>query len=215
MKLFPIPITKQLNESDGVIYGEFLGNSYKRMHNGKVVTESSFRIVKSIGIAEKYLINKSLFRIYYDGGVYNGFRHNNDSAPSFKEGNSYLLLLKRTSYGFKPYMDKLGVYDLKYDRESTYLVSQAFPKHPKIGVIPYNTYELWIRTVFGSYMDSTHSDKYVYRPKIQAKRLPASVGIYETEEKQIDGDSKIGIFWVAIMFGLLGAMRMRQLKYSK
>lgn len=210
MKLFPIPITKQLNESDGVIFGEFLGDSYKRMHNGKIVTESSFKIIKSVGITEKYLINKSLFRVYYDGGVYNGFRYNNESAPRFKEGKSYMVLLKRTSYGFKPYMDKLGVYDLKSDRESTHLISQAFPKHPKIGIVPYNTFDLWIRTVYGSYMDSTHSDKFVYMPKKDTGRHPAS-----TFQAEAEDETKIGIFWVALIFGFLGAMRLRQLRYSK
>ena len=35
-RLVPVPFNKQLSESDGVLMGQFIGQSYRRMRDGKV-----------------------------------------------------------------------------------------------------------------------------------------------------------------------------------
>jgi hypothetical protein len=210
-KLFPIPFNKQLNEADGIIYGEFLGQNYKKMHNGKVVTEASFRLVQSVGLDNRYLVNKNLFRIYFDGGIWQGLGHQNANAPVFKLEKEYVILLKKTEFGFKPLMDKLGSYKVIRDRDVFGIRSMAFPKHPKIGFLPYKTFDLWVKTVYGSYMSDSRANKFVYIPSKKVDRAPASL----SEDKPVSKKSKINIFWVAIAFGVLGALRMRQLRHSK
>ncbi len=210
-KLFPVPFNKQLNEADGVIYGEFLGQSYKKMHTGKIVTEASFRLIQSVGVGNRYLVNKNLFRVYFDGGIWQGLHHVNDTAPKFKNSVEYVILLKRDEFGFRPQMDKLGTYEVIRNKDVFGIKSLAFPTHPKIGFIPYRTFDLWVKTVYGSYMDETRENKFVYREHKKADRAPASI----SKETKVTKKPSISIFWVAMIFGLLGALRMRKYRHSK
>jgi hypothetical protein len=210
--LVPVPFVKQLSESDGVLLGEFKGKSYKRMHDGKVVTESSFLIDKTIGIDSRYLVNKNIFKIYYDGGVYQDMHYDNENAPEFEEGREYVIVLKRDSFGYRPYMEKLGAYTITYNRDNNFLISQAFPEHPNLGVIPLNRFNMWVRSVYGSSLGQKISDKYTnieMKARAHQQRSPSSV---EEEKSLSANESTIGIFWVALIFGFLGAARMRKVR---
>jgi len=205
-KLFPVPFSKQLKEADGIIYGEFLGESYKKLPDDKIVTEASFRLIQSVGLNNRYLVNKNLFRVQYDGGVWQGLRHRNPNAPKFNLDVKYVILLKKGKYAFSPLMDKLGTYEVMKDREVLGIKSLAFPRHPQIGFIPYKTFDLWVKTVYGTYMSQDRENKFVFVPSVKQDRKPAAL----EEKKPMKKKTSIGIFWFAILFGVLGALKLRR-----
>lgn len=211
-KLVPIPITKQISEADGVILGEFNGKIYKKDREGKVLTEASFRILKSAGVNSRYLVNRNQFSIHYDGGVWQSLVYENENAPEFVEGSQYVILLERDNFGYKPYFDKLGVYDFYGKNDETIISSVAFPAHPGLGEVSFKTFDIWVRTSFGSYLSDIPTDKHISEKEHQDqhKRSIAS----EDDQEGVEVPS-VNIFWLAVIFGLIGAARIRRVKSRK
>ncbi len=210
-QIFPIPMKKQLNEADGVILGEYLGQVYKKDHEGKILTEASFKILKSAGIGNRYLVNKNVFTIHYEGGEWQELIYENPNAPEFALSSQYIILVQRDSFGFRPYYDKLGVYDYEGRGDQFRLISMAFPDHPNLGKIPYRSFDIWVRTTFGDYLTNYHTDKFVY--EVKRKEVGRAIASYD-EEKSADGTS-VNILWFSVLFGVIGAMRMRRVKTWK
>ncbi|EQC43307.1 hypothetical protein [Bacteriovorax sp. Seq25_V] len=210
-QIFPIPMKKQLNEADGVILGEYLGQVYKKNHEGKILTEASFKILKSAGIGNRYLVNRNVFTVHYEGGEWQELVYDNPNAPRFALNSQYVILVQRDSFGFKPYYDKLGVYDYEGRGDQYQLISMAFPDHPNLGKIPYRSFDIWVRTTFGDYLEDYRSDKYVFEDS--KKELGRAIASYEDEKAS--ESSSVNILWFSVLFGVIGAMRMRRVKTWK
>jgi len=87
----------------------------------------------------------------------------------------------------------------------------AFPDHPNLGKIPYRSFDIWVRTTFGDYLTNYHTDKFVY--EVKRKEVGRAIASYD-EEKSADGTS-VNILWFSVLFGVIGAMRMRRVKTWK
>lgn len=214
-KLFPVPFSKQLSEADGIIYGVFLGEGSKKLPDGKIVTEASFKLNKTVGLENRYLVNKKLFKIQFDGGEWQGLRHQNRTAPQFIVNKAYVVLIKKGQYAFTPYMDRLGAYEVIYevidDQETLGVKSLAFPEHPKLGFIPYRTFDILVHSAYGSYMSETSANQFVYIPKKDIERTPGSI---DEEESPVKKKGQMNALWFALILGLLGAYKMRKTRRS-
>lgn len=208
-KLIPVPIQKQVNEADGVIYGEYTGKIYKKDREGRILTESSFKVEKSSGLANRYLLNRNQFTIHFEGGVWQGLTYENQNAPNFEANTKYIVLLEKDSFGFKPYYDKLGVYEVKGKGREEYLTSIAFPENNNLSKIPLEAFEYIVSSNFGHELQEYDQNKITFDKKEKSRGL-ASQEILE--DSQVPS---IHIFWLAMFFGFLGAMRMRRVKSRK
>ncbi len=203
----PLSFEKQLKSSEGVILGQFLGSNSKRLRDGKIVTEVNFKVVKSVGIDQRFMLNTNFFKFYFDGGVWNGVEVRNLNKPLFQKDSDYVVLLEKTSFGFKLHNDKSGVYDLIENARESSVVSQAFPTHPEYGSASIDQFNLWVRIVHGNYLEEIHSDRYIHRGKKRDGRAPASL-----TEKQSEKKSSIHIIWYAVLLGVFGALHIRSRK---
>lgn len=208
-KLIPIPIQKQITEADGVILGEYTGHIYKKDREGRIVTEASFKVYKSSGISSRYLLNTNQFTLHYEGGNWQGLNYENQNAPEFEEKTKYVILVEKDSFGFRPYYDKLGVYEIKGKNEDEYLRSQAFPGNHHLNKISYKAFDYIVSSNFGHELQEYNQNKINFK-KQGNSRMIASEEF--AEDSQVPS---IHIFWLAMFFGFLGAMRIRSTKSRK
>ena len=138
----PIPLKTQIAESDGFVHGKFVEEKYKRSRTGQVLTEASFEVIYSSGDIQKSLINNNLFKVIYPGGKWQGVIHRVSGAPSFKQSEEVVLLIKNTNEG--PILHNLGLgkYNIIRENKSVFLKSSIFPNHPELGKINYTKLQL-------------------------------------------------------------------------
>ncbi len=201
---------RQLKRAAGVMHGTYLGQNVKKSKDGHILTEASFIIKKSVGVDERSIINRKYFKVYYDGGKWNGVNYQNANAPSFEAGKDYVLVVKQTTSGFKLADDKLSVYSVERDGTETVVVSQAFPEHKDIGVTKIDQFDVWVKIAYGDYLQEIQGDKYIFKPSRRKTRAPASLS--ETSEKNTK--TNIHILWYVLILGVIGALRIRSRKSS-
>lgn len=205
-ELLQVPLSKQLSESNAIIMGTYEGSFPKKLSNGEVVTNVSFKLEKSVGLGSRELLNKNSFSFVYKGGVWQGIDYPNKIRPTFIKGRKYIVLLRKGDYEFYPLYSRLGVYNVIGREGEEEVISQAFPKNSRFGANSFSTFNLWVASIYGDSLKGIGSDKDIYVNKSNERKI-ASI-----EEKQEAKKYHISIFWLVILFGLLGAAHLRQTK---
>lgn len=207
-QLFEIPLSKQLSESNAIIMGEYQDSYVKKLSNGKVVTNVTFKLDKSVGLGNKKQLSKNSFSFVYEGGQWQGINYPNENKPRFITGRRYIVLLVKGEQEFYPFYNRLGVYNVIGRTGEEEVVSQAFPANDTFGANSYNTFNMWVSTVFGEGLEGLGSDKDVFKNNESGRKI-ASV---DDGSSPITTGYKIPIYWLVIIFGLLGAAHLRKTK---
>ncbi|AYF43186.1 MULTISPECIES: hypothetical protein [Halobacteriovorax] len=206
-ELFEIPLSKQLSESNAIIMGVYQDSYVKKLNNGKIVTNVTFKLEKSVGLGNRKQLSKNSFNFVYNGGQWQGINYPNENMPRFVKGRRYIVLLVKGEQEFYPFYDRLGVYTVIGREGEEEVVSQAFPANDTFGANSLSTFSLWVSTVFGESLEGLGSDKDIYKNKKSGRRI-ASIN----EEKSKNTAYKIPVYWLVIIFGLLGAAHLRKTK---
>lgn len=205
-ELFQIPLSKQLSESNAIIMGTYQGSFPKKLSDGSVVTNVSFKLEKSVGLGSRQLLNKNSFSFVYDGGTWQGIDYPNKLKPRFVVGRRYIVLLRKGEYDFYPLNERLGVYNVIGRNGEDAVISQAFPDNPKFGANSFSTFNLWISSIYGEGLKGIGTDKDIFHKKTAGRKI-ASV-----DNSRESSEYKIHIYWLALLFGLLGAAQLRKSK---
>ncbi len=207
----PIPIERQIAESDAVIEGKFSGEIYKRLPVGDVVTQASFTGVKSSGLSSNEIVNPSDFKIYYPGGKWNGVVYHVYGSPKFEVGKEYVILLRKGEYGYFTSNLSLGKYDVKNNKDGErFIVSSVFPNHPELGKLNYLKLNRLLKKNFGTELTydvpeqniSTEKDiAFENEEEGPVVRSPAADEKHEEFE-----NNKSVILWHAVTLATLGVI---------
>jgi len=220
----PISLDRQLEESNGVLWGSYQGKSYKKLPSGQVVSELAFKVVYSSGIQKEEIINPNSFKVIVPGGIWEGMVYQVSGVPSFKLGEESVLLLSKSNFGFRLSNLSLGKYNIQSSENGVYLSSEVFPKHSELGSIRLSKFQESLWTRFGEGLDQKLVDQEVSVPKTQRarrsiasvmdtepvnkddieKREPASELSNEESAWGISSSSKIGMVWLMVIFSLIG-----------
>lgn len=213
----PIPIERQILESDAVIEGKFVGELYKRLPSGDVVTQASFASIKSSGLLSSEVVNPSDFKVLYPGGKWNGIVYHVYGAPKFEIGKEYVLLIKKNDYGYFPSNLSLGQYDIESKNGEKYISSSVFKNHPTLGKINYSKFNELLRKNFGHDLSYERAEQSVYIEETEGPieneltRIPAS----NDNEKigDVNTDRSV-IIWHAITLTVMGVIVSLYRKYD-
>lgn len=213
---YPLPLEKQLTESQAVIKGEYQGATYKKAAGGEIVTVASFKILESMGLKDNEVLNRSDFKIIFPGGKWNNMIYTIDGAPRFTQGEQSVLLLNKSKYGFVLNGLSLGKYDIVKKDGVVGLASAIFPNHPKLGFIELNTFNQGLTARYGKKLTSVTSDRAFSLTLASNVRMPASTGdkavfkrrgrspasAYEASHQA--STESISTFWLICLFAVLG-----------
>lgn len=213
----PIPIERQIAESDAAIEGKFVGEIHKRLPNGDVVTQASFTSTKSSGLTSNEIINPSDFKVYYPGGKWNGVVYHVYGAPKFEVGKEYVVLLSKGEYGYFTSNLSLGKYDVVVKSGERFVVSSVFPNHPSLGKLSYLKLNQLLKKNFGHELTLDMPEQAVFNDIYSSQddeeagvRSPAS----EDKIKEIENNKSV-IIWHAITLTSLGVIVSLYRKYDR
>lgn len=199
----PMPLDRQLKSSYGVIHAVYQGSNFKKLSDGQVVTNASFRILQSSGIKSSEIINRNDFKVMYPGGKWQGLVYSVAGAPTFYEGEEVVLLISKGSRGFVVNNLKMGKYEIFEEDGKRFLASSAFRSHPKLGKISFSEFERKLFTYFGSDFQTSHHDKYIANTK-KKKDIGRKIASVEEESNETNTNS-MSIYWLVLIFGLMGS----------
>lgn len=193
---YPLPFTKQLVDSYGVIRAVYNGSVVKRLPSGRIMTEGSFRILQSSGLAPTDIINPDDFKVLYPGGVYQGLVYQSFGSPKFSKREEVVLILSKSQGAFHVHNLALGKYKVIKGRKETYLTSEVFPANPKIGKIKLQKFNRLVNQRFGTILNDEARDP----DRLVISRAERALASVEEVEEQ---SSHFETFWlVLLMIGL-------------
>ncbi|PIP90915.1 MAG: hypothetical protein COV38_13705 [Bdellovibrionales bacterium CG11_big_fil_rev_8_21_14_0_20_38_13] len=205
----PLPVEDQIDATDSVVWATNEGKAYKKLPSGEVVTEYSFKLLQSSGLAEHKIVSPNSFKILAPGGLWQGRFYQVHGVAEFKKGESALLFLKQTPHGWFVNNLSMGKYNIIEDTEGTWFKNTVFPDHPKLGLISLKQMNQMLEHKFDTPLVGIDIDKYVHKTinnqHIDSKnsnsyaRKPASI-----EEALEPSESGYGIMWMMFFFGILG-----------
>lgn len=216
----PTSAERLVFESQAVVHAVFQGESYKMLPSGQVVTEGTFSVIRSAGLNPNEILNKNSFKVLYPGGMWHGIVYKVYGSPRFTAGEEVVLLLSKSAFGYSVHSLTAGKYKVVRERGDTpKLISSAFPNHDKFGELEFAKFNSILANRFGSGFDEGHSDKYIHTKQVvinpsneyeeeAQRRKPAS----EEEKGPFNSNSTI---WLAIIFGVMGAIFLRLVKREK
>jgi hypothetical protein len=210
-----LPLEKQLQESDGVIHGRYLGQDYKRNRSGDVLTTAKFELIDFAGIDRSRALNPNSFVVSYPGGKWQGMVYKVHGTPSFRMQEEVILFVKEIGDGFM--LTNLGMakYNIFTADHKKYLKSALFPNHPKLSKIDFNSFQGLLEHRFGEPLTPPNTDKLVDRvdrkghragkyiasnSKQSGGRSPASMN----GDGSRSNEQKTSVVWLIIILALLG-----------
>ena len=209
--IIPSPINRQVKEAHAAIQGVNNGQLYKRDNDGNVLTEYSFKLTKSVGIRTNRIINRNAFKIVAPGGKWDGKVYKTIGAPKFVKGKEYILLLDKSSYGFSVHGLSLGQYEVVIEDGKSVLKSFAFPEHKKLGTISYEKFKELVSNNFNrEFEEASIQDINIYKKKDNKKNGRRIASLDEPENE--NGDGSGNLFWLALIFGILGVFASLNMK---
>jgi len=220
----PVSLERQLKESSGVIIGEYLGETYKRMPSGQIITEATIKLDQTAGIDPNHLVNKNNIKVIYPGGLWQDMVYQVHGAPKFSKGRKVALLLKKDAHGFWVNNLALGKYNIvKRDGELS-LVSEVFPNHPNFKKITMNDFTRMVSNVYGTelggltknievitvhhekeHIQQYHHGDHHHGHNLKTKRKREIASIRNDESSQKD-EPKSPLFGLALMFIFIGGI---------
>jgi hypothetical protein len=207
----PLSLEKQFEDAAGVIKGKFVGLEYRKISDGKIITEATFQIHSSAGIRPSEIVNKNNFKVVYPGGKWQGLGYAVSGAPNFKKGEEALVVLKKSPHGFAVKGLGLGKYIIVKSDNKEYYKSSVFPGHEKLGKISQREMNTSLNKIFGEVLENKTSDKFVFKPKqsikIKKGRMPASISQRGPASEHLDKKEDEGFnpLWLVLLFALLGS----------
>jgi len=223
----PIPIEKQLEESNGVIRGSYLGKNYKKLSTGEVVTEATFKVDYSSGLKRSDLLNPNNFKVLVPGGVWEGIVYQVYGSPTFSLGEESVLLLTKNAEGFSVTNMSLGKYKIYKEDGELYLSSEVFPEHPVLGSVRFTKFQEALWSAYGEGLHQNFEDKAVIAigssdsKNNSTGRAPSSISSIskntneqtvardpasvKSSAEQITSSSRINVWWFVMIMAILGS----------
>jgi hypothetical protein len=196
-------IEDRLEQASGVIKGNFVGKSYKKLPGGRVVTEATFQLTEVSGIAPNEIVNHNNFKVMYPGGVWQNRVYKIHGSPEFKKNEEVILVIKKDRFGYiRPDLG-LSKFNIYQEDGKKVIKSAIFSGKKGIGKISYDDFEILVQKTYGSPLNKFLVDKYIdkgsHRESEGGKRSPASNK--NTSEKE---DDDIPVIWFVLGLGLMG-----------
>ena len=216
----PLSLDKQFEDADGVIKGIFIGKEYRKINDRKIITEATFKILKSAGIKPSEIVNKNNFKVIYPGGKWQGLVYKVSGTPKFVQGEEALIVLKKTPFGFSVKGLGLGKYIIVKKYEKYFYKSSVFPGHDSLGSISQKELNSSLMKTFGETLESSTGDKFVFKPKknihIKKGRMPASISSRVIASEQLDRkEESSNPFWIVLLFAALGIYSVFSIRRSR
>lgn len=196
-------IEDRMRQASGVLTIEYLGESYKKLPTGQVVTEATVKIIESTGIKSSEIINHNNFKIIIPGGMWQGRRYKVSGIPRFKEGEVATLIVKKSDFGFIMPNLAMSKFVKKSIDSKKYLVSPIFSEKKGIGMIKESEFKILTSQIFGKELAKINIDKYVSTTNEELgqkniRRKPASKASETPKEESIP------TIWFVLLLGALG-----------
>lgn len=195
-------IEDRMRTATGVIKVEYLGEAYKKLPDGQVVTEATVRILENSGVKSSDIINHNNFKILLPGGLWQGRRYKVSGVPRFQPGEISYLVIQKSDFGFILPNLAMSKFDIKSEDSEKFLVSSIFSNKMGIGKIKEKDFNLLVEETFGKKLTKINIDKYVGRIEEEGSqrgnRNPASTKKEEPE------DEPIPTLWLVLVLGFLG-----------
>jgi hypothetical protein len=197
----PLPIDQQINESDGVVWGKFIGAQYKKLPSGEVTTVGSFKVIKQSGLKYKHFLNRNKLDVLYPGGKWQGIQYKVHGSPEFLPGEEVVLLLKKTPFGFVISNMSLGKYSITKEKKGVFFKSTVYGDHKQLGKIDLVAFNGFLNKKFGNSFDDLPS----FRKSIASKNKDQGREIASIQESKSPFLLKgVSIFWLVICLTILG-----------
>lgn len=200
----PVPIKKQIVESEGIVKGEVITVNSEEDNSGRIITRLFLRADKWMGIQPE----SGHIEIFYPGGQIGDKVQMVHGAPKFKEGEKVVLLLKNNNKNYWVQNLALGKFMIKKYGTSDVLINSVFPNHPKVGQIPLENFYDLAQTIKKNKFKERFKDKYeiqtekyAYQNIGKSSRSIASVG----EVEQVS-DKGFSTFWLLALLGIFGGL---------
>lgn len=197
----PVPIKKQIVESDGIVKGEVINTTYEEDDQGRIITNVFIRADKWIGVTPR----DGHLNVSFPGGQMGDRVQTVHGAPRFKAGEKVVLLIKENDQEYWIQNLALGKFMIKRYGHSDVLINSVFPNHPKVGQIPLVSFYELASNIKKKKFKERFKDKYeieaqkaVYAPMKKNGRSMASV-IKEREEN-------LSIGWLLVILGIMGGV---------
>jgi len=195
------PIEVHIEKASGIIHGQVLATTAKKLPDGKIVTQVSLSLLATSGIENGEIVSKNNFQVLTLGGSWNGVRRYVEGSPEFKVGEEVVLFVNKADFGFALSNLGLGKYVVKEVEKRKVLVNSILPENPLIGKLDFEDFKNKVRLIRGKELLTVKNDLYIEKngPEIGGKRRPAS-----SQEDDSSHETPINVIWIVLAFGILG-----------
>lgn len=199
----PIEIVERMKNSDAAVFGEYNGQTYKRLSNGQVVTEYSIKVEKFTGLRPNELISKNNYKVIVPGGVWNNEVHKISGTPKFRIGEKIVLMVKKGPYGYT--LPDLSMSKFKVVRKNNQLIlkSDIFTDTYNVGRISLKEFNGFAEAIYGKELTAYNSDKFIYKKIDKDKKSGRHIASY-SDEVSTNKSNSFSFVWLTLTFALLG-----------
>lgn len=196
----PISIKQQVMESESIVKGVVVSETYEEHPTFGVVTGVKIKADRHLGFETG--VGEDI-QVFYPGGKLAGQGVLIPGSPKFKAGEKVVVFLKNQHA--KSWVNNLGVgkFSIKNIGTEEIIVNQIFPEHPEAGHMPLKRFYSLVEKIKKQPFKERLKDRFeVEQEKLVLHKRQARSPASFTKPKE--ANDKIPAYWLVIILGFLG-----------
>lgn len=203
----PISIKVQIKEADSIVYGEVVMQDSEIVDDGMIATKYVIKLEKWLGMGKLQELPEKEIAIYTPGGTFGDRTFEVPGTATMSLGEKVVLFLGKDNKD-RYWIRNLGLgkYSAKKVGNSTILVNQVFPFHPKMGQFKLSYFLDLAQRIKEEKFEVRFKDKYEIQAMKQVKvnNIKKKGRSLASIEEENDTANKANPFWLVLLLGVLG-----------
>ena len=205
-------VDQQIQESDGIIIGNYLHSKTIKLENGTIATQMIFRMSKEIGMQSE-LFGMDEIIVHYPGGVIGDEHVVVEGVPRFVAGENVVIMIRNDQERFWGMNLGFGSFKvINYGHEKM-IVNTIFPNDRTAGQMRMEDFEKAIINKKKTGLKTVTTTSYTTNSnRILTTRRPASleegkeraVASISEEEENIKSQTELTTVWLILFLAILG-----------
>jgi hypothetical protein len=208
----PLPIERQVRDSQAIIQGTFLERSYRLLPNDTVITQNYFKVKAGIGQLPLDMANKNRFLVITPGGLWEDLVYDKNKIVNFSSGQEIVLFLEKSDYGLTPLSESSGYYTLQQSLGGSFLKNSKFPNHAGSGKIRLDEFYSLVEGRYGRrpIVYTRNSGAYVFKENAGNQRTRLGRAPSSIDETLDDDEAELTPFqammWPLALLTFMGTL---------
>jgi hypothetical protein len=206
------PVSKQIQEADGIVIGHYLRSKSIPLDDGNIATQMIFKMNREVGM-QSDLFGMDEIIVHYPGGRLGDKEVRVEGVPEFIPGENVVLMIKSKQDRYWGMNLGFGTFKIVNYGNERLIVNTIFPEDRNVGQMKIEDFEREVKLIKGSSFKAVVSSYPIESDRFSPQRSPSSLKqgknraiASHSEQDENNQSHSVNTMWLLFSLALMGGL---------